>query len=76
MPGMNGGALVKELRASGNMMPALIVTGYAASGEDVPADIPRIAKPFRQADLAARLDELLRRAAAGKRRLRIVDRSA
>jgi CheY-like chemotaxis protein len=73
MPGMNGGALISELRASGVRMPALLVTGYAAAGEDVPADIVRLAKPFRQVDLAAKVDELLCAATAAPRRLRLVD---
>jgi len=60
MPGMTGGQLVQEMRASGHAMPALLVTGYAAAGEDVPADVARLAKPFRQVELATRVDELLR----------------
>jgi CheY-like chemotaxis protein len=60
MPGMTGGQLIHELRAAGHAIPALLVTGYAAAGEDVPADVARLAKPFRQVDLATRVDELLR----------------
>ena len=59
MPGMTGGELISELRNAGHRTPALLVTGYAAAGTDVPADVPRLAKPFRQVDLAARVDELL-----------------
>jgi CheY-like chemotaxis protein len=59
MPGMTGGQLITELRATGNRLPALLVTGYAAAGSDVPPDVPRLTKPFRQVDLAARVDELL-----------------
>ncbi|MCK8457090.1 MULTISPECIES: ATP-binding protein [Sphingomonas] len=73
MPGMTGGQLIGELRSSGIRMPALLVTGYAAAGEDVPDDIPRLAKPFRQVDLAARVDELLRQSPAGRPKLRAVD---
>ncbi len=65
MPGMTGAALIKELRASQHRLPTLLITGYANAGEDVPADVPRLSKPFRQVDLAARLDELLAPAAAG-----------
>ena len=74
MPGMTGSALIGELRASGRRLPVLLVTGYANCGEDVPADVPRLSKPFRQTDLAARLDELLERARAtkGEARLRAV----
>ena len=60
MPGMTGGQLIQELRASGVRIPTLLVTGYAAAGDDVPADVVRLAKPFRQVDLAARVDELFK----------------
>jgi signal transduction histidine kinase len=72
MPNMTGGALISELRFSGKQIPALLVTGYAAAGEDVPSDVPRLAKPFRQADLAARVDELLYRAPPSSPKLRAV----
>ena len=73
MPGMTGGQLLVELRSMGNKIPALLVTGYAAAGEDVPDDVTRLAKPFRQVDLAARVDELLGRSAAGRPKLRAVE---
>ncbi|MEG3163414.1 ATP-binding protein [Sphingomonas sp. PB2P19] len=60
MPGMTGGQLIYELRNTGVQIPALLVTGYVSTGEDVPADVQRLAKPFRQVDLAARVDDLLR----------------
>ncbi len=60
MPGMTGGQLIHELRALGLRIPTLLVTGYAAAGEDVPVDVPRLSKPFRQVDLAARVNDLLR----------------
>lgn len=59
MPAMTGGQLIHEMRAMGIGMPVLLVTGYAAAGQDVPADIERLAKPFRQVDLAARVNRLL-----------------
>ncbi|WP_076069468.1 PAS domain-containing hybrid sensor histidine kinase/response regulator [Sphingomonas montana] len=68
MPGMTGAALIAELRAMGNRVPILLVTGYAAAGDDVPADVPRLSKPFRQAELAVRLHELLH-APAGRPRV-------
>lgn len=73
MPGMTGAGLIAELRAAGHRIPALLVTGYAAAGEDVPDDVPRLAKPFRQVDLAARLDELVRTRGGGVTRLRAVE---
>jgi CheY-like chemotaxis protein len=69
MPGMTGAGLIAELRAAGEQMPVLLITGYAPAGGDVPADVPRLAKPFRQADLAAKVDELLRANGAGKKPL-------
>ena len=73
MPGMTGGQLITEMRANGIRLPTLLVTGYAAAGDDVPADIMRLGKPFRQVDLADRVSQLLRLQPAGKRRLRIVE---
>ncbi|TXC72469.1 response regulator [Sphingomonas ginsenosidivorax] len=73
MPGMTGGQLIHELRTIGVQLPALLVTGYAAAGEDVPADVQRLAKPFRQVDLAARVDELLRPSTPGRPRLQPAD---
>jgi signal transduction histidine kinase len=59
MPNMTGAQLIREMRAGGRDVPTLLVTGYAAAGEDVPEDIARLAKPFLQADIAARLHALL-----------------
>ena len=73
MPGMTGGQLISELRAAGNRIPALLVTGYAAAGDDVPGDVIRLAKPFRQTDLGARVDELLRQSPPGRPKLRAVE---
>lgn len=61
MPGMTGAALIAELRAAGNLIPALLITGYAAAGSNLPPDVPRLSKPFRQAELATKVDELLNR---------------
>jgi CheY-like chemotaxis protein len=75
MPGMSGASLVKEMREAGHGQPALIVTGYANAGGDLPADVPTLAKPFRQRDLASRLALLLDRVPPkdGERRLRVVE---
>lgn len=58
MPGMSGVALAKELRKSIPQLPVLLVSGYADI-EGVDASIPRLVKPFRLSELAAKLDELL-----------------
>jgi CheY-like chemotaxis protein len=60
MPGMTGANLVKELWTQAKHMPALLITGYANAGEDVPSDLPLLSKPFRQVDLVHRIDDLLR----------------
>ena len=73
MPGMTGGQLITELWSSGNRIPALLVTGYAAAGEDVPDGVIRLSKPFRQTDLAARVDDLLRQSPPGRPKLRAVE---
>jgi signal transduction histidine kinase len=75
MPGMSGAALVKEMRGAGHQLPSLIITAYANAGLDVPVDVPKLAKPFRQADLAARLNELLDSgvSAKGQKHLRVVE---
>ncbi|WP_156680152.1 PAS domain-containing hybrid sensor histidine kinase/response regulator [Sphingomonas profundi] len=72
MPGMTGAALIAELRAADAAIPTLLITGYANAGEDVPADVPRLAKPFRQVDLAARIDQLLQSPAERHQGLRAV----
>jgi CheY-like chemotaxis protein len=64
MPGMTGAGLIAELRAAGDFIPVLLITGYAPAGGEVPADVPRLSKPFRQVDLAAKVNELLLKSAA------------
>ncbi len=72
MPGMTGAALIGELRGRGHALPMLLITGYAATGTDVPSDVPRLGKPFRQVDLAAQVDDLLHVATDRSKGLRIV----
>ena len=38
-------------------MPVLVVSGYAEA-EGIALDLPRLVKPFKQSDLAAKLSEL------------------
>ncbi len=57
MPGMDGAALAKRVREVQPDVPILIITGYADSG-GAGLELPSLAKPFRQADLAAALDAL------------------
>lgn len=57
MPGMTGGELIRRLREDHPTLRALLVSGYAEVDQVAP-DLPRLAKPFRQADLAASLAAL------------------
>jgi PAS domain S-box-containing protein len=54
MPGMTGVDLVRALHRRHPSAPALIISGYAETDSIAP-DLLRLAKPFRQADLAATL---------------------
>jgi PAS domain S-box-containing protein len=59
MPGLSGTDLALILAAERPGLPVLIVSGYAEL-DGLPGDLPRLTKPFRQADLAeciARLRE-------------------
>jgi CheY-like chemotaxis protein len=58
MPGVTGTELVRLVRQLIPSLPALIVSGYAAI-EDIAPDLPRLTKPFRQADLAASVAALV-----------------
>jgi len=51
MPGMTGAELVRAARVPRPDMPALIISGYAEV-EAIPADMPRLTKPFRAQELA------------------------
>ncbi len=57
MPGMTGTELIRELRGRRRDMPALLISGYAEN-DGVSADLPRLTKPFRRAELAAALLDL------------------
>ena len=59
MPGMNGVDLVQAAGGVVPGLPALLITGYSNIASGPGAALPRLAKPFRQVDLAARVAELL-----------------
>lgn len=59
MPGMTGGELALEMRARKPGLPILIVSGYAEA-EGIAADLPRLTKPFRSAELAQSIAALAR----------------
>jgi CheY-like chemotaxis protein len=54
MPGMRGTDLVRAVRERHPQVKVLIVSGYADL-ESISPDLPRLAKPFRQEELAASL---------------------
>ena len=51
MPGMDGVELARLLREQLPRLRLLVISGYAEA-EGVAADLPRLEKPFRRADLA------------------------
>jgi PAS domain S-box-containing protein len=57
MPGMKGAELARVARALRPDLKVLVVSGYAALDE-IPPDLPRLAKPFRLDELAASLGAL------------------
>jgi PAS domain S-box-containing protein len=59
MPGMSGVELARALRSHRPKLPVLIVSGYAEA-EGIAPEIPRLTKPFRNAELAESLAGLSR----------------
>jgi signal transduction histidine kinase/CheY-like chemotaxis protein len=58
MPRMNGAELARRVREMRPDTAVLIITGYTGTAEDLP-DLPRLAKPFNQTDIATALAELV-----------------
>ena len=59
MPGIDGASFVREARKLRPGLPALLITGYTNLVQGPGAELPRLAKPFRQAELASRIAELV-----------------
>lgn len=58
MPRMDGAELARRIRESQPSLPVLIITGYTGITDD-PRNLPRLAKPFGQAEIALALANLL-----------------
>jgi CheY-like chemotaxis protein len=61
MPGMTGSELVSKIRAEKPELPVILATGYAELPPGEGKGIPRLAKPFRQQDLADAIAEAVLR---------------
>jgi CheY-like chemotaxis protein len=63
MPQMTGQQLCEVIRRTWPKIPVLLATGYAELADDAAADMPRLAKPFNQAQLELAVAESARPAA-------------
>jgi PAS domain S-box-containing protein len=63
MPGMNGADLAAEAARLRPGLPVLLVSGNTAAADEVDSHLPRLAKPFRQAEMAAEIARLVALAA-------------
>ena len=59
MPGMSGTDLARQIRVGWPELPVLLVTGYAELPNGEVPGLPRLAKPYRQEELGACVDELI-----------------
>jgi len=59
MPGMSGAELIERLRSAKPELKAIIATGYADLPNGMKLDLPRLAKPFADADLKACIAEVM-----------------
>ena len=57
MPGMTGTDLARKLTQQSQAVKVLVISGYAED-DGIAPNVPRLTKPFRQADLAASLAAL------------------
>jgi PAS domain S-box-containing protein len=55
MPHMTGLQFISELRKKWPTMPVILATGYAELNDKGALDVPKLAKPFTEADLARHL---------------------
>ena len=60
MPGMTGTELAAQVRREWPALPVALISGYTELAGDVPGDLPRLAKPYRQEQLAQFVATLVR----------------
>jgi signal transduction histidine kinase/CheY-like chemotaxis protein len=65
MPGMNGVELIEHARDLAPSMKVMLITGYSTIAEGPGASVPRLAKPFRQNDLAKMVADIIPRESSG-----------
>lgn len=58
MPRMDGAELARRLRNARPQIPVLLITGYSGRTDEA-LGLPRLAKPFRQVDIASALADLV-----------------
>jgi len=66
MPGMNGVELIGLCRPLAPSMEVMLITGYSTIAEGPGAAVRRLAKPFRQADLAKIVADMVTRKPSGE----------
>ena len=57
MPGTNGADVARAMKSLHPELPVLIISGYA-DADGIAPDLPRLTKPFRQDELAAKIGTL------------------
>jgi CheY-like chemotaxis protein len=57
MPAMHGSEVARHIAASHPHVPVLLITGYTGTADDA-HNLPRLTKPFGQAEVAAALAAL------------------
>jgi signal transduction histidine kinase/CheY-like chemotaxis protein len=65
MPEMTGAELARRAQAVRPDLPILLATGYIGGDEFETIALPRLSKPFRQAELRDEIDRLLESSGAG-----------
>lgn len=59
MPGMTGVELAEQARALWPDLPVLLATGYSDLPSGTTTDLPRLSKPYQQAELETHISRLL-----------------